>query len=185
MRPRLYTIMDVAEGVEKTMDRITLETKLDKKEYRALSYWNAFCKTPTLIILSVLCVVIGGLNLLLNPQGVMLYLSLILLLYPFMLIGVLAFSIHRMNKSHDVEKATHARYTVSADGIETELLQREGHAVTGWGEIYRAYENRRYFILFVNRSQLIAMKKEQLPEGGEQALREILKENLGKRCKIR
>ena len=53
------------------------------------------------------------------------------------------------------------------------------------GEIYRAYENRRYFILFVNRSQLIAMKKEQLPEGGEQALREILKENLGKRCKIR
>jgi hypothetical protein len=167
------------------MDRVTLETKLDKKEYRAISYWNAFCKTPTLIILSVLCVAIGGLNLLLNPQGVMLYLSLVLVLYPVLLIGVLSFGIYRMNKSHDVEKATHARYTVSAEGIETELLQREGHAVTGWGEIYRAYENRRYFILFVNRSQLIAMKKEQLPEGGEQALREILKENLGKRCKIR
>ena len=142
------------------MDRITLETKLDKKEYRALSYWNAFCKTPTLIILSVLCVVIGVLNLLLNPEGIMLYLSVVLVLYPFVLIGVLSFSIYRMNKSHDVEKATHARYTVSADGIETELLQREGHSVTGWGEIYRAYENRRYFILFVNRSQLIAMKKE-------------------------
>ncbi len=75
------------------MDRITMETKLNKKEYRAISYWNAFCKTPTLIILSVLCVAIGGLNLLLSPQGVMLYLSLILVLYPFALIGVLSFSI--------------------------------------------------------------------------------------------
>ncbi len=167
------------------MDRITLETKLNKKEYRAISYWNAFCKTPTLIILSVLCVAIGGLNLLLNPQGVMLYLSLILVLYPFALIGVLSLSIYRMNKSHDIEKATHARYTVSAEGLETELLQREGRVFTGWEEIYRAYENRRYFILFVNRSQLIAMKKESLPEGGEQALRGILKEKLGKRCKIR
>lgn len=167
------------------MDRITLETKLNKKEYRAISYWNAFCKTPTLIILSVLCVAIGGLNLLLSPQGVMLYLSLILVLYPFALIGVLSFSIYRMNKSHDIEKATHARYTVSAEGLETELLQREGRVFTSWEEIYRAYENRRYFILFVNRSQLIAMKKESLPEGGEQALRGILKEKLGKRCKIR
>lgn len=167
------------------MDRITLETKLNKKEYRAISYWNAFCKTPTLIILSVLCVAIGGLNLLLSPQGVMLYLSLILVLYPFVLIGVLSFSIYRMNKSHDIEKATHARYTVSAEGLETELLQREGHVFTGWEEIYRAYENRHYFILFVNRSQLIAMKKESLPEGGEQALRGILKEKLKKRCKIR
>ena len=167
------------------MDRITLETKLNKKEYRAISYWNAFCKTPTLIILSVLCVAIGGLNLLLNPQGVMLYLSLILVLYPFALIGVLSFSIYRMNKSHDIEKATHARYTVSAEGLETELLQREGRVFTGWEEIYRAYENRHYFILFVNRSQLIAMKKESLPEGGEQALHGILKEKLKKRCKIR
>lgn len=167
------------------MDRITLETKLNKKEYRAISYWNAFCKTPTLIILSVLCVAIGGLNLLLSPRGVMLYLSLILVLYPFALIGVLSFSIYRMNKSHDIEKATHARYTVSAEGLETELLQREGRVFTSWEEIYRAYENRRYFILFVNRSQLIAMKKESLPEGGEQALRGILKEKLGKRCKIR
>ena len=167
------------------MDRITLETKLNKKEYRAISYWNAFCKTPTLIILSVLCVAIGGLNLLLSPRGVMLYLSLILVLYPFALIRVLSFSIYRMNKSHDIEKATHARYTVSAEGLETELLQREGRVFTSWEEIYRAYENRRYFILFVNRSQLIAMKKESLPEGGEQALRGILKEKLGKRCKIR
>lgn len=167
------------------MDRITLETKLNKKEYRAISYWNAFCETPTLIILSVLCVAIGGLNLLLSPRGVMLYLSLILVLYPFALIGVLSFSIYRMNKSHDIEKATHARYTVSAEGLETELLQREGRVFTSWEEIYRAYENRRYFILFVNRSQLIAMKKESLPEGGEQALRGILKEKLGKRCKIR
>ncbi len=90
-----------------------------------------------------------------------------------------------MNKSHDIEKATHARYTVSAEGLETELLQREGRVFTSWEEIYRAYENRRYFILFVNRSQLIAMKKESLSEGGEQALRGILKEKLGKRCKIR
>ena len=64
--------------------------------------------------------------MLLNPQGVMLYLSLVLVLYPVLLIGVLSFGIYRMNKSHDVEKATHARYTVSAEGIETELLQREG-----------------------------------------------------------
>ena len=171
--------------MRKVMDAVVLETKLNRKEYRALSYWNAFCKTPTLIILSMLCIVIGGLNLLLNPQGVMLYLSLVLVLYPFLLVGVLSLNIYRMNKSHDVEKATHARYTVSEEGLKTELLQREGQIFTNWEEFYRAYENRHYFILFVNRSQLIAMKKQDLPEGGEQELRRILKENLGKRCKIR
>ncbi len=164
---------------------MTLETKIDKREYRAISYWNAFLRTPTLLILSVFCVVVGALNLLLNQQGILFYLSIALVLYPFLLIAVLSLSIYRANKPRDIGKATHARYTISDAGLKTELLEREGESFTGWEDIYRAYENKAYFILFFNRSQLIAMKKADLPEGGEELLRQTLSRHMGKRCKVR
>lgn len=167
------------------MESVTLETKINKKEYRAISYWNAFLRTPTLLILSICCVAVGVLNLLINQQGIMFYLSIVLVLYPFILIVVLSFSILRMNKSHDIEKATHARYTISEDGLRTELLEREGESFTRWEDIYRAYENKNYIILFVNRSQLIAMKKADFPKEGEAAVRSLLGRKLEKRCKIR
>ncbi len=48
-------------------------------------------RTPTLLILSICCVAVGVLNLLLNQQGIMFYLSIVLVLYPFILIAVLFF----------------------------------------------------------------------------------------------
>ena len=90
-----------------------------------------------------------------------------------------------MNKSHDVEKASHARYIISEKGLNAHMLERNAQSFTKWEEIYRAYENRKFFILFINRAQLIAIKKADLPEGGEAFVRELLKRMLGKRCKIR
>lgn len=167
------------------MESITLETRITKQEYRSLSYWNAFFKTPTLVILSVFSVLVGVANLLLNQQGLAFYLGLVLVLYPVLLIVAISIQVLRMNKSHDVEKASHARYIISEKGLNAHMLERNAQSFTKWEEIYRAYENRKFFILFINRAQLIAIKKADLPEGGEAFVRELLKRMLGKRCKIR
>lgn len=150
------------------------------------NYWHFFSKGSIrfLMPLYLLVVVAGTIVFFLNGASSIwsAFVSLAMILMAVVLIATVYFQTKR-NFSDLKEFQKNVRYTFSFDGYEVSDDKSSAHV--SWDAILRAVETKHGFNLFFHRMFFHTVPKRCFRQPSDiQAMREILKQNLGVKAKV-
>ncbi len=160
--------------------QLTVRSALHKGDFRKLAYWNTFKKSPALLYLMIGMVLVGGAGLYLAAGNIiMVAVSAALMLCPFLAVGAIEFYIASVRRGGDITRRTAAEYIFGSGGISARNLIEKEPVFYKWAHIGKIYESVQFFLIFVNKVQMLTLRKSDLTPGEQQTLREIVREYAG------
>lgn len=157
------------------MKEFSIETGLNMKDYRKLAYWNVFGKDKKTLFgillmgaSGTLCVIFG------RENGMIFAIGTALLLCPFLALAVAEAGIFRARRSGAVETLTRGTYTFMEKGVEVLQKSTGDRVFYDYAHMGNIYETPEYFILFVNKIQMLAIARRDLKQGEEKRVKEAL-----------
>lgn len=162
-------------------DSLRISSALRKGDFRKLAYWNMFGKNRVVLFSYILLLLVGILGILFARNIFILFaLSIVFLVCPLLVIVMAEYNIFKVNKAGGIQERTNVTYEFAACGITAFGPGEQVLASYPWQEIYRVYENKHFYIIFVNAVEMLTIAKRDLAEqpGSEVLLREILGESV-------
>lgn len=171
---------------------IEFQTKLSKVEIVALNRFHLVKKTKfATIFCSVVFMMFGGLIYFTadsRAEGIfgivfgivfgLGYLPLCLLVLKI----VMHFQL-KTSKMISGDNNVHAVIEENQVTIESKKEDYQSSATMGWSMVYRAYETKDYFFLYISNNQSFVLSTDSIVQGSAEELRELLHMKLGKKFK--
>lgn len=157
---------------------LTVRSALKKGDFRRLAYWNMFGRKPAYIYLAVIVLIIGSLGIYFSGGNlVMLAVSMVVVFCPVLVIAITEYNIASVRRGGDIIRRTSAEYTFGSGGVSAKSIVEKAPTFYDWKHIYKAYENKLFFIILINKVQMLTVRKTDLAPGDEETLRVILEKN--------
>ena len=159
---------------------LVIESSLEKGDFRRLTYWNMFGRNrlvpvifAVFFIAGMLLIFLGGSNVQLKVGGLFAAVS------PLIALIMIEFNIWTVSRRGNIE-GTYGRYTISDIGIRADADYLEDPLIYNWRNIESVYENRYFYVIFINRIQTITIRKTDINDDQEKRLRAYLREYIRK-----
>ncbi|PWL49227.1 MAG: hypothetical protein DBY39_01595, partial [Clostridiales bacterium] len=81
-------------------------------------------------------------------------------------------------KKGHIEQRTAAYYTIDDQGISAHSQAVPDGMTYRWEELSSVYENARFYIFFINRVQMLTIRKTDLEPKARQTMLELMEKNL-------
>lgn len=172
------------------MNSVEVISEISNKDYREIVYFNVFRKNKWGFWLIVVATIVslftmmGRIMDIFEVSDFLFYTSIIFIGLWILLIVVTEFIVKQFINSDKIvlgkERITKINYekiTVESGDISV--------ANFTWDTIYKAYEIKNYYLIYVNFQQAIIVAKRDLTEEQKSTVREILNTKLGKKYYIR
>ena len=160
---------------------LVIESSLEKGDFRRLTYWNMFGRNrlvpvifAVFFIAGMLLIFLGGSNVQLKVGGLFAAGS------PLIALIMIEFNIWTVSRRGNIEERTYGRYTISDIGIRADADYLEDPLIYNWRNIESVYENRYFYVIFINRIQTITIRKTDINDDQEKRLRAYLREYIRK-----
>lgn len=170
-------------------DEIKLKTTIRKEDYRSIVYFNVFTKTKIravlFVIISLIVIVELGLHLsgVRRVEGFELYFDYFIVLIMILLPIEIEVICKRMAKTDKVTLGVEQEITINNEGIICESINSKSKYE--WPLMYKAYENKKYFLIFVNMQQAVIVPKRNLEIQQIEQLRELIKHKILSKNKLK
>ncbi len=159
--------------------KVTVESGLHRGDYRSLTYWNMFKKDQrviwmlaALVIIGSACIIFAGNNRILLIAGILLAAC------PLLTIALMEYNILKVLKKGHIEQRTAAYYTIDDQGISAHSQAVPDGMTYRWEKLSSVYENARFYIFFINRVQMLTIRKTDLEPKARQTMLELMEKNL-------
>ncbi len=170
---------------------ISFTSSIDKRDYRKIAYFNVFFKDLKMLYLIVmagiasLCVlVLHFTGRILFPDFLIYVCTIFIVLIPLLFL-VTEFMVYRFLKSDRLSINNAHQYTIDEEKIVTEGGVEKARAEYLWIYLYKAYEIKDYFLLYINQEQALILPKRNLTEEDSEMIRDLMRKNLRKRSDVR
>ncbi len=157
--------------------KLTVQSGLHRGDYRKLTYWNMFGKDRrvlwmmiALLIVGTACIVFGMDNL------TLLILGIILAVCPLLVIIIIEYNIFKVLRKGNIERRTNAYYIVDQTGISACSEAVHSAMVYHWADLTAVYENMLFYIFFINKIQMLTIRKTDLDLKTRQTLLNLVRQ---------
>ncbi len=170
-------------------DEIRLKTIINKEDYRSITYFNIFTKTKLRAAIFVIISLIVVFELILHWMGIRrvegfeLYFDYFVIMVLILLPIEVEFICRRMAHTDKVALGVEKEIIINSKGITCKDCNSK--AKYEWPLMYKAYESKKYFLIFVNMQQAVIIPKRDLEEQQTQELREIIKDKILAKNKLK
>lgn len=168
---------------------IKLKTTIGKEDYRSIVYFNIFTKTKIrailFVIISIIVLVELGLHLsgVRKVEGFELYFDYFIVLIMILLPIEVEAICRRMAKTDQVTLGVEQEITINDEGIRCKSIN--SNSKYEWPLMYKAYENKKYFLIFVNMQQAVIVPKRDLQGIQIEQLRDMIKHKILSKNKLK
>lgn len=170
-------------------NEIKLKTTIGKEDYRSIVYFNVFTKTKIRAILFIIIslVVVAELGLhfagIRRVEGFPLYFDYFVVLIMILLPIEVEFICRRMIKTDKLTLGVEQEITINNEGIICKSVNSQSKYE--WPLMYRGYESKKYFLIFVNIQQAVIIPKRDLQAEEIDRLRGIIDEKILSKNKLK
>ena len=156
---------------------IKVISSIDKKDFRHLIYWNMFGRN-LLVGIMLGAIFLIGLIVLFLFSGTLngKIIAGIFLAAPLIVIGYMEFTIMKM-RSAEITARTKGEFTFNGKGIKAMHMGADSYVFYDWDHVETAYETSRFYIIFVNRIQMLTIKKSDIQEEDREDLVKLIKDH--------
>nr|WP_302598331.1 YcxB family protein [uncultured Cellulosilyticum sp.] len=175
--------------MQKENNEIRLETTINKEDYRSIVYFNIFTKTKiraaffiiiSLIVVFELVLHLAGIR---RVEGFELYFDYFVVVIMILLPIEVEFICRRMAKTDKMSLGVAQQIVINDEGIITQSINSTSKYE--WPLMYRAYENKKYFMIFVNIQQAIILPKRDLEKLQVEQTRDMIEKKLLAKNKLK
>ena len=157
---------------------IKVVSSIDKKDFRHLMYWNMFGRNLLVGLFLGGIFIIGLIVLIFFSRSLNgKIIAGVFLLSPLIVIGYMEFTLLRF-RSADVTAQTEGEFTLNGKGIKAMHTGADRYVFYDWDHVENAYETSLFYIIFVNRIQMLAIKKTDVTDEDREALKALLREHV-------
>ena len=158
------------------MEKIAFDILWKLDDFKKVSYWNALVRKKTTIILSVIVFIAGIFALIFqNELQFPVIISILLLLYPFALVGTTALRISGYIKSIDPEALTKRTIIVEEKGVISKSGEDNSASLITWDRFEKAYEIKEYFVFLLAMQDIVFFPKRDMQQEQVHGMREYIK----------
>jgi len=163
-------------------EKVFIKTKISKQDYKAVVYFNTFFKNKFLTVIVLSGLIIAVTNLLQRLMGynvnkVIFYMSISFLVVLIVCLVTVEFFIKNYINSDKISLEADMEITIDNEKILYETKNIKSTAELSLNKLYKAYETKKYFFIFINTQEAIIIKKEDTNTENINKLRDILKQN--------
>jgi hypothetical protein len=160
----------------KENSNLTVKSALQKGDFRRLAYWNMFGRKPSLIGLSFIVLVVGIFGIYFSAGNtIMLGISIVLTACPVVVVLMMEMNIASVRRGGDILRRTSAEYTFGPGGVSARSIAEKAPSFYEWKHIWKVHENKLFFMFFINKVQMLTVRKTDLAPEEEETLRRIVK----------
>ena len=169
------------------MNTIELDVQLELRDFLRTTYWFSFRRTKSIFILLLIALVVYPLlvyagRIPTNPTDSnwgFLVPPVVLL---FLLINPYLGARRQMKSNKCLNQRLH--YIFNEAGIQTTAPSSSGQ--TSWANIYKAYETRSNFLLFISKNMMYTIPKRCFVDSSQmEQFRQLLKSQLKSKAKLK
>lgn len=170
-------------------NEIRLKTVINKEDYRSITYFNIFTKTKfravlfVIISLIVVCELVLHLMGIRRVEGFELYFDYFVVLVMILLPIEVEVICRRMAKTDKVMLGVEQEIIINHEGIRCKNINSTSKYE--WPLMYRAYENKKYFLIFVNTQQAVIIPKRDLESLQIEQLRVMIQHKILSKNKLK
>lgn len=162
--------------------KICIDTKILKQDYRAVVYFNVLVKNRMFLVISVSSIIVSVAVLLqkflgYNVPDFMFYISVLILVCILILILSTEILIRKYISSDKVSIGTDIQIIVDSEKLVYNKKSTKSTAEYRFDMLYRAYNTKNYFLIFIDYQQAIIIRKSDMNTEDIQKLNDILKQN--------
>ena len=158
------------------MEKIIFEIQWKMEDFKKVSYWNALVRKKATIILGVLVFVAGICALIFQAQiQFPVVVSILLLLYPFALVGTAALRISGYVKTIDPAALSKRTIVVEEQGVISRDDTDGSASLLTWDRMEKAYEIADYFVFLLAMQDIVFFPKRDMDEKQIADMREYIK----------
>ena len=162
-----------------TGQKVAVESGLQKGDYRRLTYWNMFGKDQRVLWMLAALVIIGGACMIFGRNNrILLIAGIVLAACPALTVALMEYNILKVLRRGYIEQRTAAYYTVDDQGITARSQAVPEGISYRWEKLNGVYENARFYIFFINRVQMLTIRKTDLEPKARKTMLELLNKNL-------
>ena len=156
-------------------NNLVIQSGLKKGDFRRLAYWNMFGKNKNVLWLLVALFVIGVVGILFVGKMFLLQiLSIIFIACPVLVIIAMEFNIFKVARGGALEQRANATYIIGEKGISAQGEREKQPTFYLWNNLHKIYENKQFYIIFIDGVRMLTIAKTDLTSAQEQSLRNIL-----------
>ncbi|MBR6816858.1 MAG: YcxB family protein [Clostridia bacterium] len=157
-------------------EKVVVTSGLKRGDYRRLTYWNMFGKKPVILPVLVMMLLIGAACILFGRHSTNAYLiGIILAACPVLIIGMMELNIFNVLRKGQLEARTTATYTVDRTGIIARSPAAQYPLAYNWRDVEGVYENSRFYIIFINKIQMMTLRKTDVDAAQRALLMQLVK----------
>jgi hypothetical protein len=161
---------------------VTLTTTMNFGDFMKFNYFHLF-KGFNKVIVMVFPLIFWGISALNYFEGdyvgVIVFVVLGILIVPSMMFFTRILVKKNFKSSKYLKSITDVFLGINSDGL-TQATQISSSQFK-WHEVYRAYEQKKYFYIYVSSRQAVILPKADFEEGGIEKLRQVMNANLTKK----
>lgn len=163
-------------------EKISIKTKISKQDYKAVVYFNTFLKNKFFTVTVSAGLILSIINILQklmghNVSNLMLYMSVLVLAAAIFLLIATEIVTKKYIDSDKVSVGTDIEITLDNEKIIYKVDSIKSISEFSLNKLYRTYETKKYFFIFINSQEAIIIKKEDISKDDENKLKTILTQN--------
>ena len=109
---------------------------------------------------------------------ILLIAGIVLAACPALIVALMEYNILKVLRRGYIEQRTAAYYTVDDHGITARSQAVPEGISYRWEKLNGVYENARFYIFFINRVQMLTIRKTDLEPKARKSMLELLNKNL-------
>lgn len=161
---------------------VTLTATMTLEEFLKFNYFHLFKGTNKLIVIffPIIFLILGFLSYLEGNLEETIVLTLFVILMPPLMIIFTRISVKKNFKSNKfIQSITDVFYGFNSDGITQ--ISKVSRSEFKWTQVFRVYEQKEFFFIYLSRMQALIIPKAALGEGGVGRLRLLMNNTLAKK----
>lgn len=156
-------------------NNLVIQSGLKEGDFRRLAYWNMFGKNKNALWLLIVLFAIGIAGIVLaNKMFLLLVLSLIFAACPLLVIIAMEFNIFKVQRGGALEQRANATYVIGENGISAQGERENKPTFYAWNKLHKIYENKQFYIIFIDGVRMLTIAKKDIPSEQEQSLRSMI-----------
>ncbi len=163
-------------------EKVFIKTKISKQDYKAVVYFNTFFKNKFFTVTISAGLIISIINILQklvghNVSNLMFCMSILVLAAAIFLLIAIEIVTKKYIDSNKVSVGTDIEITLDNEKILYKIESIKSISEFSLDKLYRAYETKKYFLIFINSQETIIIKKESITIEDENRIKNILTQN--------
>ncbi|MGI5957974.1 MAG: YcxB family protein [Massiliimalia sp.] len=150
--------------------KISVHSTMNESDYRKVSYFNAFVRKYSTLILMGVVFIIGVLGLIFHEVFMTVPFSIIFLIYPFILLGLIEL---RTRKTIAKRMQSSRKQTIDISESGIHCVREDNTSDYDWSSITGFYETPNYFLIYTS-SKILSVPKRDMTDEQCQELRNLV-----------